>query len=524
MASAVESAIENVSSVGSSAGCRLAAKSPDTVDDSAVTLAAGSSGAPKRPRRGPITRYQRGDAVAAKYRLVRMLGSGGMGAVWVAHHLDLDVQVALKLIRADVDDDGLGQRFLSEARLLARIEHRAVVRILDFGRTEHGDPYIVMELLRGEDLRSAIERHVKMPPNVAVSSLLPVAEGLVAAHARQIVHRDLKPDNIFLAEVGRSRQPKILDFGIARCLAAHSDIHVTGSGCVVGSPEYMAPEQAQGREDIDHRADVWGFCSVLYECITGQRPFAFEGNYEKLLRRIIDDPVPTLADYGIDEPALDAILQRGFEKNREDRWQTMDEVATALARWLLDQGESEDACGTSLRAAWLRPEQKSADLIMVSSSDGRNASPWHLPAPRLRAKSSIAGLVAMAAMGAVLFALRGPQAEARDAMTAAQAVPMLQRQAEVARSEVQVETAAANPSSGVGPSANSDHKASTLTASSNLKNTKRRATGAHRTANAAPSSVASVEAPPAPTATTTATNAGLKTHDSVELFYENLGF
>ena len=338
---------------------------------------AGYSATVPRIRNGALehakekrTSYRSNGLICHKYRLMRRLGSGGMGSVWLAHHVDLDMQVALKLIRADLEDDRLGPRFLGEARVLARVEHRAVVRILDFGRTEFGDPFIVMELLRGEDMRSALERVGTLPAERAVSLLLPIAEGLSVAHCRQVVHRDVKPDNIFIAHAALGVQPKILDFGIARCLAPQFDAKVTGSGQVVGSPEYMSPEQAEGREDIDHRADIWGFCGVLYEAVSGQRPFTYDGCYERLLRRIVEEPVRPLSEFGIDEPDLWRILSRGFEKDPNDRWQRIEELGAELANWLSRRGRREDVCGTSLTATWLHGPA-AASLRTASSSDPR---------------------------------------------------------------------------------------------------------------------------------------------------------
>src|SRR6185437_8796623 len=144
----------------------------------------------------PPASYMAGDIIAQKYRLTRLLGEGGMGAVWLAHNQKLDVDVAIKLIRREVATPETAQRLLQEARAAARIGHRSIVRVFDFGESEYKDPFIVMEVLSGESLRDALERKGRLPPVNAVRTLLPVAGALVAAHAKQIVHRDLKPENI----------------------------------------------------------------------------------------------------------------------------------------------------------------------------------------------------------------------------------------------------------------------------------------------------------------------------------------
>src|SRR5262249_49057612 len=150
----------------------------------------------KQPEALPPLRYVPGGVIGAKYRLTRVLGEGGMGAVWAARNLKLDVDVAIKLIRREVAADDTSERLLQEARAAARIGHPCIVRVYDFGETEFKDPYIVMELLEGESLRQALERKGRLPVVNAVQTLLPVASALSAAHAKGIIHRDVKPENV----------------------------------------------------------------------------------------------------------------------------------------------------------------------------------------------------------------------------------------------------------------------------------------------------------------------------------------
>src|SRR5262245_61006460 len=219
-----------------------------------------------------IAPYNPGDVVAAKYRLQRLLGEGGMGAVWSAHNVALDSPVAIKLIRGETDREALSQRLQFEARAAARLGHPAIVRVFDIGQTERGDPFIVMELLEGESLAARLDRESRVPGIEAVQLLLPIADALRAAHAKGIVHRDIKPDNILISTEGDVVQPKLVDFGIAKLEQAPGGSQLTQQGVVVGSPDYMSPEQARGDDVIDYRTDIWAFCVCLYEAVTGRLP------------------------------------------------------------------------------------------------------------------------------------------------------------------------------------------------------------------------------------------------------------
>jgi eukaryotic-like serine/threonine-protein kinase len=299
-----------------------------------------------------------GDTLEGRYILLSPLGEGGMGDVWLAHNPTLDMDVALKVLRVDESRPDLREqmthRLLMEARATAKLGHPAIVRIIDFGETEAGNGFYVMELLDGEDLCALIARHGHLSPAKAVRTLLPIAGALVAAHAKAIVHRDIKPENIFLARdrEQNSVQPKLIDFGIAKLSGLNE--RVTAAGAVMGSPGYMAPEQARG-EEVDTRADVWGFCVVLYETITGRLPF--EGrNFFALMRAIVEDePAPASGGDAGDE-VLWSVIRRGLEKDPGKRWQTMRQLGCALASWLVERGIAEDICGAQLSTLWLQPE------------------------------------------------------------------------------------------------------------------------------------------------------------------------
>jgi serine/threonine-protein kinase len=345
-------------------------------------------------------RYTEGSVVAQKYRLVRVLGEGGMGAVWVAQNLTLGVQVALKLIRTEIAGkvDGLSERLLTEARAAASIGHPAIIQVFDFGLTEHREPFIAMELLLGESLAQVVKRRGRIAAGRAARTILPVIEALVVANQRGIVHRDLKPDNIFLAQQANRVQPKVLDFGIAK-LSQGFSANLTSEGTVLGSPAYMSPEQARGENDVDFRTDVWALCVVIYEMVTGVHPFT-GANWHGLMWSIMEGKPKTLAEHEIEEPALWAILQRGFAKEREQRWSSMFEFGQALAMWLIDQGVTRDICNTTLRSTWLeRSPNSSAVMHSFFPSDAPGSSDAQPGVARPATPSAEAGPVDAAAAG-----------------------------------------------------------------------------------------------------------------------------
>jgi eukaryotic-like serine/threonine-protein kinase len=303
------------------------------------------------PLGGP--RYAVGDVIADKYRLESVLGEGGMGTVWRALNLQLEAPVAIKLIRAELDRELLTQRLKQEARAAAKLGHPGIVRVFDVGGTQYGDPFIVMELLEGRSLAKLLVAEQRLAAVRAVQLLLPVADALSVAHVKGIIHRDLKPDNIFLAIEDERLQPKLVDFGIVKLAGESSaDNHLTQAGAVLGSPEYMSPEQARGRDDLDHRTDIWSFCVVLYEALAGVTPFAAP-NYNALLRSIVEDTPPSLLSYLAADESLWEIVQRGLAKDVNGRFRSMNELGRALAAWLLRQGVWEDACGGSIETKWI---------------------------------------------------------------------------------------------------------------------------------------------------------------------------
>jgi eukaryotic-like serine/threonine-protein kinase len=260
------------------------------------------------------TEIMPGEVVADKYRFERLLGEGAQGWVWQAHNILLDAPVAIKVVRTESADKSLPDRLFREARAAARLGHPAIVRVFDLGQARNGAPFIVMELLEGETLADRLAANGRLSPELALRLFLPIADALLAAHAKGIVHRDVKPENIFLAISGETVQPKLLDFGIAKVTQEPRRARqITQTGAIVGSPAYLSPEQALGQDEIDERADVWSFCATLYECLTGELPF--DGQTWRALRDDIIEGEPlSILDLGVEDAKLWQILLRGLSK------------------------------------------------------------------------------------------------------------------------------------------------------------------------------------------------------------------
>ena len=297
--------------------------------------------------------YSPGDLIAGKYRLESGIREGGMCRVRMGVHTMLDLPVAIKYLRPSFRCRMLARSLLREARATAALQHPAIVRILDWGLVSPDDGYIVMEQLEGEELRAYMNRQDPLPPEHAIRLLLPICGGIAVAHARRIVHRDLKPENVILARDDAGHiQPKVLDFGIAN--RAFEERLRQGSGAAaVGTLGYMPPEQAFGLGSVDHRTDIWAYCAMVYEALSGRTPVEGE-TLDELQRALVEAEIPSLAEtIGIDD-TLWAILERGLRKEPNERWQAMHELGQELARWLLSRGVYDDVSGRSLISEWLR--------------------------------------------------------------------------------------------------------------------------------------------------------------------------
>ena len=273
-----------------------------------------------------------GRTVEGKYRIDALLGSGGMGAVFSAENLRIGKQVAIKiLLRAYAKDSEAERRFYREARMAGSLGHPNIVEVFDMGALENGQPFQVMELLRGETLASRLKTEGALAFEDSLEIAEQVLSALIAAHQKGVVHRDLKPENIFLTERGGERAAKLLDFGISKNLQRGDDetLSLTRPGAVVGTPYYLSPEQARG-DRVDHRADLWAMGVVLYEMLTGSLPYKAE-NYNRLIVKILTTrPAPPRSLRPAIEPALEEIVLRALSFEPDQRSQSAAEMRGAL--------------------------------------------------------------------------------------------------------------------------------------------------------------------------------------------------
>jgi serine/threonine protein kinase len=273
---------------------------------------------------GALRGLATGDLVADRYRLVSVLGRGGMGEVWEAHHGALDRRVALKLV--DVGAEPMRARLLHEARLLASLRHPSIVAVHDAGVTADGVAYLAMDILVGDSLATRLAR-ARLDVPIAAALFVEVLDGLVAAHAAGIVHRDIKPDNIVLAARDGVVVPTLIDFGIA--------VPLVGDGVAperAGTPQYMAPEQLRGLA-CDARTDVWSSCVSLYEAITGRLPF-MGPDLATTASNVLDAPLAYPTDVAAMDGKLWTILTHGLRKDPADRIASAAELRQALSAWL----------------------------------------------------------------------------------------------------------------------------------------------------------------------------------------------
>ncbi len=275
-----------------------------------------------------------GDIVAGKYRVERVLGSGGMGVVVAATHLELDQPVALKFILPQaLAGAGNVERFMREARAAVRLKSEHVARVYDVGRDGEDRPFMVLELLEGMDLAKLSKQKGSLPVADAVEYLLQACEGLVEAHAAGIVHRDLKPQNLFVTRrLNGTPLVKVLDFGIAKAIGplAAGQLSLTDSAAIIGSPLYMAPEQMRSARTAEVRSDIWAIGVILFELLGGQLPFDGETVTEVCIRVVNDKPADLLSLRPALDPALVQIVMRCLAKDPEERFHNVSALAAAL--------------------------------------------------------------------------------------------------------------------------------------------------------------------------------------------------
>jgi hypothetical protein len=267
---------------------------------------------------------QVGDVIAGRFRVDRMIGVGGMGIVVAATHLELRQQVAVKVMRAELArDQTVADRFLHEARAAAGLRTDHVCRVFDIGRTEEGLPYIVMELLQGNDLASLVAR-APLPAGLAVGYVIQACAAVAEAHARGVIHRDLKPANLFVVRRNDGTAlVKVLDFGVAKIAG---ELRLTHSQSVLGSTGYMSPEQLVAPSQVDARTDIWALGVTLYQLISGRMPFPSSQLAEFTILVTTTDPAPLAID-----PGLAAVITRCLARDRDDRFPGVTSLVDALA-------------------------------------------------------------------------------------------------------------------------------------------------------------------------------------------------
>ena len=297
---------------------------------------------------------QAGLIVAGRYELVAPIGEGASATVWEAVHETLDRHVAVKFVELyGRDARALAERFLREAKVAAAVQHRNVIDILDFGQTDHGVPFMVMERLEGESLAARLSREPMPTVAESLGILLRVLSGLAAVHDAGIVHRDIKPENVFLVSDADGVYPKLLDFGISRATGDNGleSVLPTREDLVVGTPHYMSPEQARGLASLDARSDLWSVGVMLFELLTGRLPFDAKASGDVLIKVVTEAP-PALEVIRPDlDQALCEIVERALTKEPIGRFRSAREMREALLAVVGDAAETGMGATPSLRGS-----------------------------------------------------------------------------------------------------------------------------------------------------------------------------
>jgi len=319
-----------------------------------------------------------GELIAGKYRVEKVLGAGGMGVVVAALHLQLDERVAIKFLLPEMlNIPEAVQRFTREARAAVKIKSEHVARVFDVGLLESGAPYMVMEYLEGDDLAHWLERRGALPVELAVDFVLQACEALADAHALGIVHRDLKPANLFCTRRSDGTPSiKVLDFGISRTtgLGGSSDMGLTKTSAMMGSPRYMSPEQMQSPRGVDSRSDIWALGAILHELIAGSVPFAGETLPEICLKITTGEP-PRLRSVRPGVPSgLESVVLKCLSKERDRRYRDVAALAAALAPFASERGRtSAQRIANVLSKTGLAHRQSVFAPAAVASSAGETA-------------------------------------------------------------------------------------------------------------------------------------------------------
>jgi len=267
-----------------------------------------------------------------RYRIIRLLGEGGMGSVHLAEHVGLNKRVAVKFLHLELaGQEDVVKRFEQEARVAASIRHKNIIEVYDVGLSADGDPFLVMEYLEGESLSSLMKRTGPMDVGAACAVMEPTLLALAAANRQGIIHRDLKPENIFLAH-SPDEPPvvKIIDFGLSKITTSSPDMSCTQTGSILGTPAYMSPEQARGGPNIDHRTDLYSMGTILFELLTGALPYAGQNFTEFFANLLTEEPRSPSDIYPAFPMEAEPILRKALRKNPDERFQSATEMLEAL--------------------------------------------------------------------------------------------------------------------------------------------------------------------------------------------------
>ncbi|MBX3247751.1 MAG: serine/threonine protein kinase, partial [Myxococcales bacterium] len=478
---------------------------PDTRDLTRDTSESGPRGLEQTAEVGETLRASPGAGGAflphgswldKSYRVKDLLGRGAMGAVYLVEHVELGKEFAAKVVAgAHGLDPAAITRLRNEARMASSIDHENIVGVSHLGTLPDGSVFVVMERLRGEDLRARMERRRAagdpwLPDDEVRAIVPPLLSALASAHAAGIVHRDLKPDNIFLHHRRGLITPKIVDFGIGKLRNAEEDLRLTATGQIIGTPLYMAPEQSRSSDIVDHRTDLYSMGVVLYELLTGRLPFDAKSLYELVVKHVTETPPdPRTLRADLPDPVAELLL-RCLQKAPDARPQTADELSRAWREaWgepaglpaapsfpasgelgLYESGAHEGGLGSSPRFDSANeattPALATSQSVTAQIADARPA-----PAPaRGRGRVAVAGVAALVvtlALGIWLVGAEGEDvgapaptaapiaAETTAARASTSASDELVRRDELARSP----SSALAPTEGVSPGARADDDA-----------------------------------------------------------------
>src|SRR6185312_5739653 len=362
-----------------------------------------------------------GQILADRYRVVRLVGEGGMGQVYEAQHVNINKRFALKLLRPEIVSNGEAvARFRQEAWASSSIGHENIIEIEDFATLPSGSVYLAMEFLDGKALSERMREEPPLPFAESLDVMLQVVSGLAAAHDKGIVHRDMKPENIFLGQKYGRPLVKILDFGIAKVSGAEGNRSLTRTGTIFGTPHYMSPEQALGKT-LDHRADIYSVGVIMYELFTGKVPFEAESFMGILTKHITTQPTPPrqVAPERDISPAIEAVIMRALAKEPEERYQSMAELTAELAgiaaevapEVLQPRPSSQALAQISKPLSTVMPSRAATPLPKPPS--GKLPLPLDETKPHAKKRSAapyvvVATLLVAAAAGAVVYVSRTP--------------------------------------------------------------------------------------------------------------------